>query len=139
MTEEQQIEFIGKQLDKLANNMYIKVSRSRTLKRRAGKSTEAAMYLLAPNGETGKLRRSIKFLPFKSYDAFVGPDYKIAPHAHLVNNGFIHWKDGKLKVGKGEKFIQRAFEKTKGTVLSELTRLAKKEFEAIGRELQVYE
>lgn len=137
MTEEQQIEFIGKQLDTLAKKMYINVARSRSLKRRAGKSTEAAMYLLAPKGDTGKLRRSIKFLPLKSYDAFVGPDYKIAPHAHLVNNGFIHWKDGKLKVKSGEKFIQRAYEKTKTTVLSELTRLAKKEFELIGRELEV--
>ena len=138
MTEEQQIEFIGKQLDTLANKMYINVARSRSLKRRASKSTEAAMYLLAPRGDTGNLRRSIKFLTFKqSFDAFIGPDYRIAPHAHLVNNGFVHWKDGKLKVGTGEKFVQRSFEKTKTTVISELTRLAKKEFEKIGIELEV--
>ena len=133
------IEGISKALDKLAKDMYRTVGQNRTLKERASKSTEAAMYLLAPRGETGNLRKSIKFLKFKkSSDAFVGPDYKIGPHAHLVEFGFVHYKDKKKKDGwKGIGFIRRSYEKTKHIVLAELTRLAKKEFDKIGRTLEV--
>lgn len=137
---DRQINAISKQLDKLSQEMYINVARNRTLKRNAGRSTEAAMYLLAPRGETGNLRRSIKYLPFrKSYDAFIGPDYKIGPHAHLVNNGFIHHSTKKLVRGKGYQFIQKAYDKTKETVLRQLEKLATKEFEKIGRKLEVGE
>lgn len=134
------IDGVVKALDRLQSQMYINITQNRNLKKKAGRSTEAAMYLLAPRGDTGKLRRSIKFLPLRrSWDAIIGPDYKIAPHAHLVEFGFHHYKDGKLKTGKGLGFIRRSYEKTKDTVLSELIRLAKKEFEKIGRTLEVKE
>lgn len=131
---------ISKQLDKLSQMMYISVGRNRSLKRRAAKSLEAAMYLLAPRGETGLLRKSIEFLPLrKSSDVFVGPRAKVAPHWHLVEFGHTQkTKDGKI-VGfvPGKGFIQKSFHLTKGTVLNELTKLAQKEFEAIGRKLEV--
>lgn len=138
---DKQINAINKQLDKFTQQMYFNVARNRTLKRNAGRSTEAAMYLLAPRGDTGNLRRSIEFLPFrKSYDAFVGPNYrKGGSHAHLVNNGFIHHVTKKLVRGRGYQFIQKAYDKTKETVLRQLTKLAQKEFEKIGRKLEVSE
>ena len=138
---DRQIDSIVKQLDRIHNGMYINIARNRTLKRNAGRSTEAAMYLLAPRGETGNLRRSIEFLPFrKSSDAFIGPNYrKGGSHAHLVNNGFIHHVTKKLVRGRGYQFIQKAYDKTKETVLRQLTKLAQKEFEKIGRKLEVSE
>lgn len=135
---DRQIAEISKNLEKYVASCHRTIAQNRSLKERASKSTEAAMYLLAPRGKTGNLRKSIKFLKFRrSLDAFIGPDYNIGPHAHLVNNGFIHYKDGNLKVGKGENFIQRDYELTKETVLKELTRLATKELEKIGRKLEV--
>jgi len=137
---DRQMNNIIKQLDRLNNGMYINVARNRTLKRNAGRSTEAAMYLLAPRGDTGNLRRSIQFLPFrKSYDAFVGPKYRLAPHASLVNDGFVPRGKSEVFRGDGYQFIQRAYQRTKDTVLKQLTKLATKEFEKIGRKLEVSE
>ncbi len=137
---ERQIRDISIALERISDGMYITVARNRELKRKAAASTEAAMYLLAPVGETGNLRRSIQFLPFKrSFDVFVGPNYKIGPHAHLVNNGFIHYKSGKPVHSRGEYFIERAYARTRYTVLQQLTKLAQKEFEKIGRKLEVSE
>lgn len=140
VTVDRDIAQISKQLDRLSQMMYISVSRNKALKRNAAKSLEAAMYLAAPKGETGRLKRSIKFLPFrKSQDVFVGPDYKIAPHAHLVEFGHKQvTKEGRA-VGfvEGKHFIQKSYNYTKETVLNQLIKLAQKEFEAIGRKLEV--
>jgi len=61
----------------------------------------------APQGPTGNLKRGIvsKILVRKSENkyapAFVGINYGIAPHAHLVEKGHILWRGGKRARGEG--------------------------------------
>lgn len=141
-----EISNINKRLNKLANGLKYDVQKNKALKRKAGRTLEAKMYLLAPRhpktvkrkGKTiapGALKRSIKFLNLRrSDDVFVGPDAKIAPHAHLVEFGFAHWKGG--FVG-GKYFCKKSYEQTKHLVLAELTKLSAKEFEKWGKTLQV--
>lgn len=141
-----QIAEINKALNILADGIKKDVQRNKALKRKASRTLEAAMYLNAPrakhtvkrNGKTiapGALRKSIKFLPLRqSDDVFVGSDFRIAPHAHLVEFGFNH-HNGNFVPGKH--FVEKSYEQTKGIVLSELTRLATKEFEKWGKKLQI--
>jgi len=143
---ESEIAQISKALDELANGLDKEVRRNKVLKRRASRTLEAAMYLNAPKsakevkrfGKTippGGLKRSIKFLPLRrSNDIFVGSDFKIAPHAHLVEFGFQHANGTFVN---GSHFAKRSYDQTAHLVLAELTRLAQKEFEKIGKTLEV--
>lgn len=137
---------LTKQLDLLANGLTKEVARNKVLKRRAAKALEAALYLNAPRakkevkrfGKTippGGLRRSIKFLSLRrSNDVFVGSDFRVAPHAHLVEFGFQHANGTFVN---GSHFAKRSYDQTAHLVLAELTRLAQKEFEKIGKTLEV--
>jgi len=141
-----QINKVNKQLNDLADGLTKDVQKNKALKRKASRSLEAAMYLNAPkskntvlrNGKTirpGALKRSIKILPLrKSYDIFVGSDFRIAPHAHLVEFGFNH-HNGKFV--NGSHFVEKSYNQTKDIVLAELVKLATKEFEKWGKKLEV--
>lgn len=134
------VQQVIKQLDKLSDLMYINVAQNKSIKKRAARSLEAAMYLLAPRGETGNLRKSIQFLPLKSKtDIFVGPKARVAPHWHLVNFGYSRKTNDGVEKIQGNYFIDRSYHKTKDTVLNELIRLTQREFEKIGKQLEVNE
>jgi len=142
----QQITKVNEQLNALADGMKKDVQRNKTIKRRAARTLEAAMYLNAPkakytvvrNGKTiapGALKRSIKFLPLrKSDDVFVGSDFRIAPHAHLVEFGFNHHNGSFVN---GAHFVEKSYEQTKEIVLAELVKGAQREFEKWGKKLSV--
>lgn len=53
----------------------------------AAKPIRKAARTLAPVGPTGNLKRSIKTKTLKGGAVTVRPDFKIAPHAHLVVSG----------------------------------------------------
>lgn len=134
-TIDQQINSINRQLNRLAQGLKEDIAHNKKLKKKASKILITTMRANAPEGETGNLKRSIKFLPFsKSQDVFIGPSAKIAPHAHLVEFGFTHYKDGKRKAV--QPFVKQSYEATKGVILSNLTAEAKKEFEKWGKRLE---
>lgn len=135
-----QIRDISIQLDKLTRSMHIEVGKNKTLKRKASRNLLTDLEFSAPLGKTGNLASSMQYLPFKGLDVFLGPSYKFAPHAHLVEYGFVHYKDGEKKdKWSGIGFIRKAYERNKAEILQNLIWLAAKEFEDIGRELEVRE
>lgn len=137
---ERQIADISIQLNKLTRSMHILVGENRTLKRKAGRRLKDDMKNSAPVGKTGNLKKSIQYLPFKSKDAFIGPNYKYGPHAHLVEYGYHHYSDGILRDGwKGVGFIRKSWDRNKNEVLQNLIWLAADELKKIGRELEVRE
>jgi len=141
-----QISEISKKLNELADGLTKEMRRNKAIKRKAARILEAAMYLNTPksrytvkrNGKTiapGALKRSIKILPLnKSNDVFVGSDFRIAPHAHLVEFGFNHHKGG--SVG-GKYFARKSYEQTKELVLKSLVDSAEKEFQKHGKKLEI--
>lgn len=118
----------------------LKVTEKRLL-RDAGDIARQRMKGLAPIAEKavirkkktikpGGLRRSIKWLNLKrTKDVFVGPDYRIAPHAHLAEYGFIHAQSGEFV--KGSHYGKKTYEQTKGIILENLKSLAKDKFEEV--------
>jgi len=133
-------------LNSLADGVDRRIKRNKVIKRKAARIVEAAMYLNAPKakyivkrkGKTilpGALKRSIKILPLrKSNDVFVGPEARTAPHAHLVEYGFLH-HNGKFV--QGAHFVKKTYLQTKELVLRDLINSAKREFEKYGREFNI--
>ena len=141
-----EISNISNQLSILANGLKKEVQQNKALKRKAAKPLEVAMYFNAPKSKktvirkgkiipSGALKRSIKFLPLrKTEDVFVGSDFRIAPHAHLVEFGFRHHTGEQVP---GKFFAKKSYEQTKSQVLINLVELAKKEFEKYGKQLEI--
>lgn len=135
-----QIKHISAQLNRLTKQMYITVSENKSLKKKASKRLKEDVKTSAPKGPTGNLQKSIQYLPFKSSDVFIGPSYRIAPHAHLVEYGFVHYRDKKRKdKWSGIGFMRKAYDRNKAEVLQNLIWLAAEELDKIGRELEVRE
>jgi len=104
---------------------------------RGAKMVQGVVRSKAPRGKTGNLARGVisKVLDEKSgYTpvAIVAPDYKISPHAHLVEYGTkerFH-KSGK-SVGKMKKkpFYRPGWDETKYPVLNQILNDLKNEVE----------
>lgn len=147
MSIESETANISKKLDLLTKGLKKEIQENRNLKKRASKFVINEMRAKAPtakfeiirkdkNIKPGALKRSIQFLPLrKSFDVFIGPRAKIAPHAHLVEYGYVHWKDKKFK--QGTPFVKQTYEQTKGQILKNLIAEATKEFNKQGEILQI--
>ena len=136
MTIEQQISSVNRQLNELSLGLKKDIQNNKKLKRKASRVLVRTMKNLAPIGKTGNLVNSIQFLNLsRSPDVFVGPNVRKAPHAHLVEFGFTHWKDGKKK--RGTPFVKASYDLTKQEILNNLVSEAKKEFEKWGKKLSV--
>lgn len=124
-----EVQEIITKLNKMAKDYGVEIN-NKTILKRAGKVTLQKLKSNAPV-LTGNLRDAMAFLNFRKdkQGVYVGPRYHtttnsegearnaIAPHAHLVEFGFID-KSGKRVEGKP--FIKQTYEQTKGQVLANL-------------------
>ena len=116
-------------LNKMAYDYGVEINK-KTILKRAGKITLQKLRSNAPVLE-GHLRDSMAFLNFRKdkNGVYVGPRYHaatnsegerknaIAPHAHMVEYGFI---DRSGKKVEGKPFIKQTYDQTKAQVLSNL-------------------
>jgi HK97 gp10 family phage protein len=124
---------INKKLNRLAQGLKEDLQENKAVKKKAARPVVNAMRTNAPKGPTGNLKRSIQILPLKSNDVFVGPKAKIAPHAHLVEYGFKHYRNGKKVEGKP--FVKQSYDQTKAQVLEILKKGAEEIFKKWGAKL----
>lgn len=124
-----EIKEITERLNKIAYDYGVEINK-KTILKRAGKVT---LLKLKENAkvDTGALRDSMAFLSFRKdkTGVYVGPRYHtttnsegearnaIAPHAHLVEFGFISKAGNRIK---GKPFIKQTYEQTKNQVLKNL-------------------
>lgn len=125
----EEMALIIKNLYKIEDYIGKAISRKALLKR-AGKVVLTTMKEKAPV-DSGRLKESITFMAFrKSKNAiFVGPQYYrkytaggdpanvTAPHAHLVEYGFVTRNGSKVP---GRPFIKQTYQQTKEIVLKNL-------------------
>lgn len=131
-----QISEVNRKLNALSKGLKKDIAVNKKIKRKAARPVVRRMRENAPKGKTGNLKKSIRILNLrKSPDVFVGPHARTAPHAHLVEFGFTHYRDGEKKTGTP--FVFRSYNETKDQVLEILSKGAQAEFEKWGQRLSI--
>lgn len=124
-----EVKEITDKLNKIAYDYGVEINK-KTILKRAGKITLLRLKNNSPI-LTGNLRDSMAFLSFRKdkTGVYVGPRYHtttnsegearnaIAPHAHLVEYGFISKAGNRIE---GKPFIKQTYEQTKNQVLKNL-------------------
>jgi HK97 gp10 family phage protein len=124
------VKLVTDKLDKLGEKMRIRIER-KAVKKAVQPIYDAAIGKV-PVGDTGQLAESIKIATQKQENGRIaGLVQSKAPHAHLVELGFTHWKNNKEVPGQA--FLTPAFDENLRQAESIFVQEVNSELEMLGK------